>query len=63
MKKSRKKNSIIKRSIFIIAIGIFVCFIGLATAKFNVGMFYENGDHVWYRTVRFDDPFLFGIGE
>ncbi len=63
MEKNVKKNSIITRSVLIIFIGIFVCFIGLATAKFDVSMFYENGNHVWYRTVRFDDSFLFGIGE
>lgn len=62
MKKNNKKK-IIKISILLICIGVFVCFIGMATAKFDVRLFYENGDHVWYRTVRLDEPFMFGIGE
>lgn len=63
MKKSVNKNNVVIKSILIIIIGIFVCFIALVTAKFDVSMFCENGDYVWYRTVRFDDPFMFGIGE
>lgn len=63
MKKNVNKNNVITKSILIICIGFFVCFVGLATAKFDISMFCENGEHVWYRTVRFDDPFMFGIGE
>lgn len=63
MKKGLNNNNTISKSILIIFIGIFICFIGLASAKFDITKFYENGDHVWYRTVKLDNPFIFGIGE
>ncbi len=63
MKKEIKvKRSVIK-GIIVIMIGIIISAIGYGMAGQNKYLFYEDSNHAWYRTVRFGDDFLLGIGE
>lgn len=53
----------IKRGIILIVVGLLICVAGFAISGFDESKFCENQNHVWYKTVRFGDDFLFGIGE
>lgn len=52
----------VKRGVILIAIGLLICIGGFAVSDFDESKFCENENHVWYKTVRFGDDFMFGIG-
>lgn len=63
MKYKKNEKNIFTFSATLVFFGIVICFIALCIAQFDMSTFAENGEHVWYRTVRLDDSLFIGIGE
>lgn len=61
-KKGIMKNCL-RIGLIVTALGIMIGSTGFWLSGCDKDLFYEESNHVWYKTIRFGEDFMFGIGE
>ena len=47
----------------VIVLGVLISIVGYGMSGWDKTIFYEDGNHAWYKTIRIGEDFLIGIGE